>query len=191
MNIRRTAVVLAAAVGTFLSASAYAQQTGVTYHLYHYEGSSWVEYSANDAFPTGGDQSGTNLWRYTYELCNVGFSTGVRELDVFFNSDNVLCATLDAAATPSSDWTATQVGPVAPDNNWRMRFRTLVTAARVAQGVCEPAFSVDFTWGCPTLPGSQNYDAISSSGSDAEVTVPAGPVAATPSTWGRIKALYN
>jgi len=190
MKIRLTTLVLAMTLGVLLAASAFAQQTGVTYHLYHYEAGSWVEYGPADAFPAGGDQPGTNLWRYTYELCNVGFSTGLRELDVFFNSDNALCATLSAAAGPT-DWTTTQVGPFAPDNNWRMRFRTLVTAARVAQGACDSDFSVDFTWVCPTLPGSQNYDAIGSTGSDAGVTAPAGPVPTEATTWGRVKALYR
>jgi hypothetical protein len=190
MKTRLTTLVLAMTLGVLWAATAVAQQTGVTYHLYHFESGSWVEYGAGDAFPAGGDQPGTNLWRYTYELCNVGFSTGLRELDVFFNSDNVLCSTTQAAAAPT-DWTATQVGPIAPDNNWRMRFRTLVTAARVAQGTCESAFSVDFTWACPALPGSQNYDAVSSSGSDAGVTAPTAPVPTEPTTWGRMKALYR
>ncbi len=190
MKIRLMTLVLAMALGAIPAASAVAQQTGVTYHLFHYEGGSWVEYGAGDPFPAGGDQPGTNQWRYTYELCNVGFSTGIRELDVFFNSDNVLCAGLTGTAAPTN-WTATQVGPAAPDNNWRMRFRTLVTASRVAQGACETAFSVDFTWVCPALPGSQNYDAVSTSGSDAGVTAPAGPVPTEPTTWGRVKALYR
>ncbi len=173
-----------------LAAAASAQQTSVEYRLYHYEGGSWVEYSPSAALPAGGDQPGTNLWRYTYELCNVSFSSGVRELDVFFNSDNVACAALSGAAGPA-DWTATQVGPFAPDNNWRERFRTLLTAARVGMGACEPAFSVDFLWTCPGLPGPQNYDAISSTGSDARTTVPASPTPVQATTWGRVKDLYR
>ena len=164
-----------------LAASASAQ-TSVTYKLYHCDGDS-------DPFPPGGDQPGTNLWRYTYDLCNNSFSTGVRELNVFFNSDNVLCATFQASTQPAN-WTATQVGPISPNNNWRLRFRTLVTAARVAQGTCNDEFSIDFLWVCPSLPGSQNYDAISSSGSHASQTAPAAPTPVESTTWGGIKSLY-
>lgn len=181
--------VLALALCAGFAASASAQ-TSVTYRLYHFESGNWVEYSASDPFPAGGDQPGTNQWRYTYELCNNSFSTGVRELNVFFNSDNVLCATYQSATQPAS-WTATLVGPIAPNNNWRLRFRTLVTAARIAQGACDDTFSIDFLWECAFLPGSQNYDAISSSGSHASQTGPAAPTPTEPATWGSIKSLFD
>ena len=183
-------ILAAVTLGCFAAGAtpAAAQQTTVTYHLFHFEGGSWVEYYPGNSFPAGGDQPGTNLWRYRYEMCNYSFSSGIRELNVFFNSDNVLCAGFDSAAQPA-DWTTTPVGPFAPDNNWRARFRTLVTAARVAQGTCNDEFLVEFTWTCATMPGSQNFDAISTSGSDAGTTAPAVPVAIEASTWGRLKLI--
>ena len=68
-------------------------------------------------------------------------------------------------------------------------FRTLVTEARIAQTTCDDTFQVEFTWVCNTLPAPQNYDAVSTSGSDAGVTVPESPVAVEPSTWSRIKRI--
>jgi hypothetical protein len=173
-----------------LSAPAQAQSASVTYHLYHFESGNWVEYGPNATLPAGGDQPGTNLWRYVYELCNIGFSTGLRELNMFFNSDNVLCATFAASTQPAS-WSSPIVGPIAPDNNWRIRYRTLVTAARVAQGTCNDQFTVDFTWICPTLPGAQNFDAIAGSGSYSGQSISGSPVPVEPSTWGRMKGLYR
>ncbi len=188
MNDRFPTVLLVLLLLVAFVPRAEAQATGVTYHLYHDEGGSWVEYGPESPFPAGGDQPGTNLWRYEYELCNAGFSSGVRELDVFFNSDNVLCATYVSAEQPAS-WTATPVGPFAPDNNWRIRFRTLVTDARISMGTCGN-FAVVFTWTCDSLPGQQNYDAISTTGSDAGVTAPTNPVPVEDATWGAIKTLY-
>lgn len=173
-----------------VSAPAQAQQASVTYRLYHFEGGNWVEYGPNSTLPIGGDQPGTNLWRYQYDLCNIGFSTGLRELNMFFNSDNVLCAALAASTQPAS-WTGTQVGPIAPDFNWRIRYRTLVTAARVAQGTCNDMFTLDFTWVCPNLPGAQNFDAISASGSYSGQSISGTPVPVESSTWGRMKDLYR
>lgn len=188
MRHRFTALALGLLLLVVLAPGAQAQATGVTYHLFHFEGGAWVEYAPGDSFPAGGDQPGTNLWRYEYDLCNAGFSSGIRELNVFFNSDNVLCAAYDSAEQPA-DWTATPVGPFAPDNNWRIRYRTLVTASRVAQGTCG-SFAVEFLWACNTLPGAQNYDAISTTGSDAGATTPAAPAPVESTTWGTIKSLY-
>jgi len=173
-----------------LSAQAQAQSASVTYHLYHFEGGNWVEYGPNATLPAGGDQPGTNLWRYTYELCNIGFTTALYELNVFFNSNNVPCATFVSSTQPTS-WTGTLVGPFAPDFNWRLRFRTLLSSARVAQGTCKDTYSVDFTWVCPNLPGAQNFDATSTSGSYAAQTISGAPVPVEPSTWGRMKGLYR
>lgn len=173
-----------------MAAPAQAQLAGVTYHLYHYEGGDWVEYWPNAPLPAGGDQPGTNLWRYTYELCNFGFSTGVRELRVFFNSDNVLCSTFVGSTQPAS-WSGVLVAPILPDSNWRIGYKTLLTSARVAMGTCSDQFSLDFTWICPTLPGPQNFDAIAGTGSDAGVTISGAPVPVAPSTWGRVKDLYK
>jgi hypothetical protein len=175
-----------------LGSAAEAQQTSVLYHLEHWEGSAWVEYFPGDPFPSGGGTPGTNLWRYTYEVCNLlpGFAPGVHELNVFFNSDNVLRATWSSASQPPS-WTGTKVGPAAPNNNWRERFRTTSTPARIAEGACNDLFQVQFTWVGTALPGIQNYDAVSTAGSDAGTTVPASPVPTREVTWGRLKATYN
>ena len=189
MRSRFTGWLLAFAATAILAASADAQQTHITYRLYHFEGGDWVEYSPEAPLPPGGDQPGTNLWRYEYELCNFSFSTGIRELNVFFNSDNALCATFSSSTQPV-DWTHLLVGPFDPNHNWRSRFRTLSTPARIAQGACAP-YTVDFTWTCSSLPGAQNYDAISTSGSDAGTTVPAAPVPAEAATWSRIKTKYR
>jgi hypothetical protein len=190
MRMRILGLVLGVLVTTALALPAQAQQASVTYRLFHYEGGNWIEYAANAPLPAGGDQPGTNLWRYTYELCNIGFSTGLYELDMFFNSDDVPCATLSGSSQPAN-WTATQVGPVAPSNNWRLRYRTLLSGSRVAMGACNSDFSVDFTWVCPSLPGPQNFDAIATSGSYADVSLPAVPLPVRPATWGQVKGLYR
>ena len=185
-----SALTLGALLVAALAAPVAAQSASVTYRLYHFEGGNWVEYGPNATLPPGGNQPGTNLWRYAYELCNIGFSTGLRELNVFFNSDNVLCSTFSSSTQPAN-WTGTLVGPIAPDQNWRIRYRTALTASRVAMGTCNAQFTLDFTWVCPNLPGTQNFDAIAGSGSYAGQTSPATPVAVEPSTWGRLKGLYR
>jgi hypothetical protein len=174
-----------------LGSAAEAQQTSVLYHLERDEGGTWVEYFPGDPFPSGGGTPGTNLWRYTYELCHLqpGFAPGVHRLEVFFNSDNVLRATWSAAYGPPN-WTTTKIGPGAPNNNWRERFNTSSIPDRIAENTCSNLFQVEFTWVGTELPGIQNYDAVSTAGSDAGQTVPAVPVPVREVTWGRLKATY-
>jgi hypothetical protein len=59
-------------------------------------------------------------------------------------------------------------------------------------GDCSNLFQVEFTWTGTSLPGVQNFDAVSTAGSDSGQTVPAAEVPTREMTWGRLKAAtYN
>jgi hypothetical protein len=163
----------------------------VAFELYHYEGGGWQQYLQGDPFPADGHLPGTNLWKYTYVVRNHGFSGGIYQVYVFFNSDNVLRATYSSGAAPTG-WTATYFAPSVGNNNWKERFRTFQQAYFVALGDSLSGFEVEFTWEDTLLPGPQNYDAISTAGSEPGVTeelLPALPIEGT--TWGRIKQFYE
>ena len=164
----------------------------VGYKLYHYEGSVWVRYLQVDPFPPGGATSPTNVWKYEYEVMNYLWTTGVYQFMIFFNSDNLLWATYTSALGPTG-WTPTYYGPIAPAQNWKVRFRTTQTQYYVPLNDTLPGYVVQFTWVRPdTLPGPQNYDLLASTPSEAGVTheVPPEQTPVNEDTWGRIKSLF-
>ncbi len=194
MKFRFRVSLAAAAVGLLVSAAAYAlPNTNVLYKLYHFEGGTWVRYRQTDAFPAGGATPGTNLWKYEYTVKNLGYAgTGINTWYAFFDSDNVLCSTHSSATGPGT-WATTKQGPVAPNNNWKERFRTVNSGEYITQGNQLSGFSVTFTLTCPVLPGNQSYDAVTSGGSEASVTSedPENPVPVENATWSGIKSLYR
>ena len=164
----------------------------VEYKLYHYEIDEWVRYCQGDQFPPGGATPGTNLWRYEYSVMNISFPTGVYQFMIYFNSDDIDRATYSSAVAPTG-WSIVYFPPVAPNVNWKVRFRTTNSAYYVMPGDTLPGYEVEFTWFDPSgLPGDQNYDLVCSAGSEPGVTKQYSgditPVEAT--TWGKIKSLF-
>ena len=166
--------------------------TSVQFRLYHWEDPAWVEYCPGEALPAGGDQPGTNLWRYDYTVYNYTAPQPLSTVYTFFNSDNLaMDATLVSAAAPTG-WTVAQVGPFDPDFNWKERFRTTTSTYYIQAGQYLGGFSVEFTWTKAALPSAQNYDAVFSGGSESYVTMsPCPPVAVEETSWGNLKALYR
>jgi hypothetical protein len=165
----------------------------VGYKVYHQEGSKWIRYMQSDAFPPGGATPPTNVWKYEYEVTNYLFTNGVYEFMIFFNSDNLLWATYTSALGPTT-WAVAYSPPIAPNKNWKVRFRTPTTSGyMVMPNNTLPGYSVQFTWVRPdTLPGTQNTDLKSSTGSEADVTheLPPEQTPVAEDTWGRIKSLF-
>ncbi|MFH0777137.1 MAG: hypothetical protein V2A71_00765 [Candidatus Eisenbacteria bacterium] len=168
-------------------------KASVGYKLYHYENDTWVRYNQDDPFPPGGATPGTNLWKYTYCVSNLQFTTGIYLVWIFFNGDNVLRATRVSEAAPTG-WTALYYPPFAPNNNWKVRFRTTTPAYYVMLGNTLCGCEVQFTWIIPNLlPGPQDYDAITSGGSETGVTeeLPPDPTPVNSTSWGKIKSLFK
>ena len=119
-----------------MAVPAQAQQTSVTYHLYHFEGGIWVEYWPNATLPVRRRPTGHQpLALHVRALQRRLLQRAVRAQRILQLGQRSLLGLRDATDQPT-DLDGHQVGPFAPDNNWRLRFRTLVTAARVAQGTC-------------------------------------------------------
>jgi hypothetical protein len=167
----------------------------VGYKLYHQEGSEWVRYRQGDTFPSGGAVSPTNVWKYEYSVMNYQFANGVYYFMVFFNSDNLgLWAAYTSAVGPAANWVITYFPPISPNYNWKVRFRASLSQYYVALNDTLDGYSVQFTWAkAGTLPGSQNYDLISSSGSESGVTseLPPGTTPVETTTWGAVKELFS
>jgi hypothetical protein len=141
-----------------------------------------VKVWANDPLPPGSNTAPNNHWRYDYSVLNKS-SNALNTFYAYFNSDNSTDAQFISGTAPI-DWTILKQGPVAPNNNYKIRYRTTVTTAMIPQFgtlLC----SATFTWTGSIIPGPQNYDAVTSGGSESGVT----PVQAT--TWAQIKALYR
>jgi hypothetical protein len=180
-------------VGFTLAGSASADPFAVVrYQVFHWETDAWVEYVPGDAFPAGGDQPGTNEWRYDYIVYNWGTPQPIQQVYLFFNSDNLaMDATWTGDAVPAG-WTGTQIGPFEPDYNWKERFMASGPAYYIAALDSLAGFSIEFTWIKPVLPGNQVYDAVFSGGSESGLTLhKTAPIAARPSSWGDIKRLYR
>ena len=166
----------------------------VGYKLYHYEGTEWVRYikSQGDTLPPGGADPGTNLWKYKYCAENVGYADGIYQFLIFFNSDNKDTAQYVSETAPSN-WTPRYFAPIAPDANWKVRFRADGPAYYIAQGDTLGGFEVEFTWTDPTrLPADQNYDLGSPGGSEPGNTheLPSDITPVETTTWGRLKSLF-
>ena len=164
----------------------------VRYQIFHWETDSWVEYTPEAAFPAGGDQPGTNAWKYDYIVYNWGTPQPIQQVYMFFNSDNVaMDATWTGDALPTG-WTSQQIGPFEPDFNWKERFMASGSAYYIDTTDSLDGFSVEFTWTKPILPGNQIYDAVFSGGSESGLTLhKTAPIGTEPTSWGDIKRLYR
>lgn len=149
-----------------------------------------VRVFATDGLPAGGNVAPDNQWRYDYYVLNKSGSP-LNAFYAFFNSDNLNQA-LHVSGSAPADWTLLKQGPIAPNYNYKIRFRTTVQTSKIATGA-ELACSETFTWTGATVPGPQNYDAVNDGGSESGVTVEIidGVTPADAGTWGRIKALYR
>ena len=160
--------------------------------MFHWETDTWVEYYPADPLPAGGDQPGTNLWKYEYVAYNWGTPQPIQQIYVFFNSDNVaMDATFTGDAVPTG-WSSMQIGPFDPDFNWKERFLATSSTYYIPTADSLEGFAVEFTWTSPVLPGNQTYDAVFSGGSEAGTTIHReAPTALAPTSWGGIKSLYR
>ncbi|KPJ59377.1 MAG: hypothetical protein AMJ46_11625 [Latescibacteria bacterium DG_63] len=174
-------------------------QGAVGYKLYHYENPDWVRYSQGDAFPAGGANPGTNLWKYTYCVYNDppgsppgALENGVYQWWIFFNSDNVDRAQYVSEVAPGT-WGTRYFAPSTGFYDWKVRFRTSDPAEYVMPSDSLCGFEVEFTWTDPLmLPPPQNYDLVASGESEPGVTheLPADVTPVEAVTWGRIKSLF-
>jgi hypothetical protein len=164
----------------------------VGYKLYHYEVDEWVRYTQGDPFPPGGGDPGTNLWKYTYCAMNLEFTAGVYQFLIFFNSDAVVDRAQYVSATFPEGWSRTYFPPVAPNTNWKVRFRTTNSAYYILPTDTLCGFEVEFTWTDPNMPPPQNYDLVATSGSEPGVTheLPPDITPVESTTWGRLKSLF-
>jgi hypothetical protein len=164
----------------------------IRYQLFHWETDTWVEYVPGNGMPPGGDQPGTNLWRYDYIIYNWGTPQAIQQAYLFFNPDNMAMDATWAADTAPAGWTTAQVGPFDPDFNWKERYRASGSAYYIPTGDSLEGVSVEFTWTKSVIPGNQIYDAVYSGGSESGLTLhKTEPVAAAPSSWGDIKRFYR
>ena len=164
----------------------------IRYQIFHWETDTWVEYLPSSAMPPGGDQPGTNLWRYDYTIYNWGTPQPIQQAYLFFNSDNLAMDATWSADTAPAGWTTAQVGPFDPDFNWKERYRASSSTYYIATGDSLEGCSLEFTWTKSVIPGNQIYDAVYSGGSESGLTLhKTAPVAAAMTSWGEIKRLYR
>jgi len=159
------------------------------YNLFYLSPGGPVQVLSTDPLPAGSNVPPNNQWRYEYTVLNKS-ANPLNAFYTFFNSDNVDRAGWVSGTAPT-DWTLLKQGPVAPDFNFKIRYRTLVAGAKIpASGSL--ACAGTFTWIGAYVPGPQNYDAVNDGGSESGVTVEdLGIVTARAATWGRIKTLYR
>jgi hypothetical protein len=166
--------------------------TNIKYQIFHWETDTWVEYLPADPMPAGGNLPGTNLWRYDYLVFNWSAPQPVRQVYLFFNSDNTAMDATWAGDAGPTGWTTSQIGPFDPDFNWKERFMASSSAYYIQSPDSLAGFSVEFTWTGEFIPASQIYDAVYSGGSEAGQTIhKEDPAAITPGSWGRIKLLFE
>lgn len=160
-----------------------------TYKLYYLSPGGQMLVSSADPLPAGSNVAPNNQWRYEYSVLNKSASP-LNSFVSFFNSDNVNRAGGGSGTAPAS-WTIAKLGPSAGNYNFRIRYLTTVTGAKVPAGGTL-ACTYTFTWIGAYVPGPQNYDAVNDGGSESGVTVEeVSVVPALPSTWGKIKGLYR
>ena len=183
---------LAAAAAVMLSAAATPALAGTQadayYRLFWLSPGGPVRVFSFNSLPAGSNTPPNNQWRYDYEVLNKSVNA-MNTFYAFFNSDNVNRASFVSGTAPAN-WTILQQGPVAPNFNFKVRYRTLSAPDEIPQGqklLC----SALFRWTGATVPGSQNYDMVNDGGSEPGVTqeiVDTSP--ALPSTWSKLRSLY-
>lgn len=164
----------------------------IRYQVFHWETGAWVEYMPASPFPAGGDQPGTNLWRYEYIVYNWGTPQPLNTVYLFFNSDNLAMDATQTASEAPTGWTTATIGPFAPDFNWKERFRASSSTYYLGSPDSLAGFAVEFTWTKGSLPANQIYDAVHSGGSESGLTLHRTQSVATEGTsWGDIKRLFR
>ncbi len=145
---------------------------------------------STDALPAGSNVAPDNQWRYDYVVLNKS-PNPLNAFYAFFNSDNVDRAQHVSGLAPAN-WTLLKQGPIAPNVNYKIRYRTTVQASKIPTAG-ELVCSATFTWTGAAVPGPQNYDAVNDGGSESGVTVEIidDITSAAAATWGRIKSLYR
>lgn len=196
MKFLRTAmpVLLVAALVSAMAGQASAIDNAEVYYDLFYLGNGSLnqQVGAADPMPAGGNTPGTNQWKYIYLVKNNAFASGLNQWYAFFNSDNVLRSNFPSLAIASpADWTPTYFAPSAGNNNWKERWRTSVVGSYIPLNGSLDTFAITFTWIGADIPGTQNFDAISVTGSFSGVTKPNIITPVNSSTWGKIKALYK
>jgi len=187
MNLRH---LIAGAVLLLFAGNAFAGPLSeAKYKLFYLSPGGPVQVSSADPLPAGSNVAPNNQWRYEYTVLNKS-PNPLNAFYAFFNSDNVDRAGWVSGTAPT-DWTLLKQGPVVPNFNFKIRYRTLVAGAKIpASGSL--ACAGTFTWIGAYVPGPQNYDAVNDGGSESGVTVEdVSTVPARSATWGRIKTLYR
>lgn len=163
----------------------------VKYKLFYLSPGGPVQVSSADALPAGSNVAPNNQWRYEYSVLNKA-ATPLNAFYAFFNSDNLnRAAKITGSGTCPASWTILAQGPTVGNYNFKVRYLTTVTAAKIpTNGTL--ACTYTFTWIGEYVPGAQNYDAVMDGGSESGQTVEdVATVPALPSTWGNIKNLYR
>jgi hypothetical protein len=181
------AVLFAVLLAQVVAAGTYSD---VGYRLYYHDPvAGWVRTLSLYPLPPGSNVPPDNEWRFDYEVLNKSPSP-LNSFYAYFNSDNVQRALFVSGVAPAN-WTILKQGPVAPNVNFKVRYRTTLQGSKIPQG-SNLTCSATFTWTDAVPPGSQNYDAVTDGGSEAGTTVEIlDVVPANTSTWGRIKSLYR
>jgi hypothetical protein len=161
------------------------------YRLFYLSPSGPVRVLSTSALPPGSNVPPNNQWRFDYEVQNkssVGGTLGT--FYAFFNSLNLDQAQYLSGTAPTN-WTLLKQGPVAPNYNYKVRFRTTVSGSMIAPGnrlYC----SATFAWTGSATPGPQNYDVVVSGGSEPGTMVEIQDVSpASKLTWGGLKHNYR
>ena len=186
----KTRLLLAAAAFLCVQGSATAGTlSDAFYKLYYLSPSGPVRVASTDALPAGSNTPPNNQWRYDYEVLNKS-SNALNTFYAFFNSDNIGLAGWVSGTAPAS-WTITKQGPSVGNFNFKIRYLTTTSGAKIPNGqklLC----SGTFTWTGSAVPGVQNYDAVNDGGSESGVTVElVEPTPARTTSWGRMKSLYR
>ena len=158
------------------------------YQLFYLSPGGAVRVLSTDPLPAGSNTPPNNQWRYSYAVLNKS-ANPLNAFYAFFNSDNVNRAGWVSGTAPAN-WAITKQGPTSGNYNFKIRYLTTVQGSKIPSGgtlLCTGTF----TWIGATVPGAQNYDAVTDGGSEPGVTTEDVTTATGAETWGRIKSLYR